>query len=220
MPRLKTPCEKINGWNIKQKDNEPSAVRAKAQIRERVLTGIGPEQAQVFDAFAGEGIMYREVWREAASYVGCDQEKFVRDERLAFVGDNRRVMRCIDLGAYNVFDFDAYGSPWEQVYLMIKRRKVAPGEKIGVVLTEGQGMKMDMGGMSGALSLIAGVRQYMPGMGAAQQQIINRAISRTAMMMGATIENHWQAISKFSSTIRYIGLVLRGAETSIDPSAG
>jgi hypothetical protein len=212
MPRLKTPCEKINGWAIRQKDSDPGAIRAKVQIRTAVLDGIGADEARVFDAFAGEGTMYREVWKNAASYVGCDLEKFVRDERVAYVADNRRVMRCIDIGAFNVFDFDAYGSPWEQVYLMIKRRQVAPGERIGVVLTEGQGMKMDMGGMSAALSLVAGVRQYMPGMGAAQQQIVNRAVSRTATMMNTTIEKHFQAISKHSSTIRYIGMVLRGAE--------
>ena len=47
-------------------------------------------------------------------------------------------------------------------------------------------------------------------MGGGQQHIVDRAIMRTASQMGATIERHWQAISKHSSTVRYIGLVLRG----------
>jgi hypothetical protein len=208
--KLDTPCGRINGWNIKKKDSDPAAFRAKAQIRSHVLKAIGAEQAHVFDGFAGEGGMYREVWHRAASCVGCDIERFVRDDRLAYVADNRRLMRNLDLGVFNIFDLDAHGSPWEQVYLLIKRRQVLPGELIGVVLTEGQGMKMDMGGMSGALSRVAGVRQYMPGMGAAQQQVINRALGRLALMMGAEIEKHYQAVSKHTSSIRYIGLVLRG----------
>jgi hypothetical protein len=210
MPRIKTdtPCGRINGWNIKQSDNHPAALKAKVQIRQNVLAAIGAETASVFDAFAGEGVMYQRVWHQAASCVGCDETKFCQDERLAYVGDNRRVMRGLDLTRFNIFDFDAYGSPWDQVYLMIKRRPVAPGERIGMVLTEGQGMKMDMGGMSYSLSRIAGVRQFMPGMGSAQEQVIDRAIARTAEAMGCKIEKQWQAVSKHSSTIRYIGLAM------------
>jgi hypothetical protein len=221
MPKLKTTSQKINGWNIQQTDNHPDAIHAKSEIRRRVLEQIGAAQAHVLDAFAGAGTMYRAVWHQAASCVGCDIEKFCPDDqRLAYVADNCRVMRCIDLAAFNIFDFDAYGSPWEPVYLMIKRRPVAPGERIGVVLTEGQGMKMSMGGMSGALSLVAGVRQYMPGMGAAQQDVINRALMRTAAAMRATIERQWQATSKASSTIRYIGVVMRGDAAALTPAPG
>jgi hypothetical protein len=215
MPRIKTTSEKINGWNIEKRANAPEAIKAKIAIRQSVLDVISAGEAHVFDAFAGDGTMFRAVWHQAASCVGCEEtELYLDDPREAFVGDNRRVMRCLDLSAYNVFDFDAYGSPWEQVYLMTMRRVVQPGERIGVILTEGQGMKMSMGGMSGALSKIGGVRQYLPGMGAGQQQIIDRAIMRTAAAMGATIERHWQAVSKHSSTIRYIGLVLRGNAVS------
>lgn len=213
MPRIKTACEKINGWDIRQKATSPSAAKAKAEIRSNVLQAIGAEQAHVFDAFGGDGGMFRAVWHQAASYVGCDNEVFNKsDDRLAYVADNRRLMRCIDLDQFNVFDLDAHGSPWEVAFLMIARRKVQPGERIGIVITEGQGMKMDMGGMSFALAKIAAVRQYMPGMGAAQQMVVDRAIARTATLMGCTIERQWQAIGKHSSTIRYIGLVIRGDE--------
>jgi hypothetical protein len=211
VPRIKSTSEKINGWNIQQRDNAPEATRAKVEIRRSVLDVIGAANAHVFDAFAGSGVMYRAVWQQAGSCVGCDEKAlFLEDPRAAFVGDNRRIMRCLDLTAFNIFDFDAYGSPWEQIYLMMVRRPIAPGEAIGVCLTEGQGMKMNMGGMSGALALVGGVRQYMPGLGASQQQIIDRALIRLAARMNASIERHWQAISKNSSTIRYIGLVLRG----------
>lgn len=210
MPRIKTTSEKINGWNIKKKASDPAAEKAKATIRQNVLAFIGAGQCHVFDAFAGQGGMYHAVWHQAASYVGCDNEVFSMDSRIAYVADNCRLMRNLDLAAWNVFDLDAYGSPWEQVYILIKRRAVASGERIGLILTEGQGMKMDMGGMALALSLVAGVSQYMPGMGAEQQRIVDRAVAHTATKMGCTIVKQWQAIGKHSSTLRYIGLVMEG----------
>ena len=88
----------------------------------------------MFDAFAGEGVLFRQVWHRAVSYVGCDL-KWYRDERLMFVADNHRVMRAIDLSAFNVFDIDSWGSPWDQVLILAARRPLAAGERLGLVLT-------------------------------------------------------------------------------------
>jgi tRNA G26 N,N-dimethylase Trm1 len=106
-------------------DNANAALSAKVAIRRAVMDALG-EPARVFEAFAGTGVLYRAIWREAASYVGCDLRYF-RDGRKVFVADNRRVMRVVDLGAFNLFDLDAYGSPWEQAVILAARRKVAPG---------------------------------------------------------------------------------------------
>ncbi|HVH77139.1 MAG TPA: hypothetical protein VM755_19655 [Stellaceae bacterium] len=46
-------------------------------------------------------------------------------------------MRAIDLAPFNLFDFDAWGSPWEHVAILCARRPVQPGERIGLVLTDG-----------------------------------------------------------------------------------
>lgn len=116
-----------------KQDSSPSAVRAKATIRHNVLTAIGAERAHVFDGFAGSGHMFGLVWRHAASCTGCDK-RFFRDGRVAFVADNVRVLRAIDLGRFNVFDFDAYGSPWEQITIVLARRRLQTGESIGLVL--------------------------------------------------------------------------------------
>src|SRR5256885_790586 len=89
-------------------DTGARARSAKVDIRRRVMEALG--SAAVFDAFAGAGEFYRLVWREAASYVGCDKRYFP-DDRRAYVADNRRVLRAIDLDAFNLFDLDAYGSP-------------------------------------------------------------------------------------------------------------
>lgn len=203
MPRLRDKLQ-----HVKKANTTPAASAAKAAIRRNVLQEIGPEAAHVFDAYAGSGEMYRLVWREAASYVGCDKE-YYPDDRLAYVVDNVRLMRAIDLYPFNIFDFDAHGSPWEQIYIMAVRRRLRPGESLGIVITEGQGMKFKLGGMSRPLAVMSGMRHFMPGLASAQPEVIDRALNRLASMMDGSWTRRWEAVGKGGSTIRYIGLVLR-----------
>lgn len=191
-----------------KRDNSKPAEKAKATIRQHVLEAIGAGQARVFDAFAGEGAMYRAVWKDAAGYVGCDRQWFPEDPRAAFVADNRRVLRAVDLMPYTVFDLDAHGSPWEQLAIVAARRPLAVGERVGVVLTEGQGLKMNMGGLGHAMATLAGVKTHMPGMGAARDQLIERALRKVCTMMHASIERRWQAQGNKGSRVSYIGMVL------------
>ena len=194
--------------NLSKTDNASGYTKAKINIRELVLAAIGAKAA-VFDAFAGEGHMHDAVWHKAASYTGCD-ERFFADKRLAFVADNRRVLRALDLAQFNVFDLDAYGSPWEQAYIVARRRALKPGERIGVVITEGTGMKMKMGGIPRVLSMLSGIKAK-PGLGKGdvQDDVIARAILRIAELMNASIERRWQATGKVGSRMVYCGLVLK-----------
>lgn len=131
--------------NSEKKDSHVKGIAAKVSLRAWVLENIGKEKASVFDAFAGSGVMFRSVWAEAASYCGCD-EKFFRDRRPAFVADNLRVLRVINLSRFNIFDLDAYGSPWSQAWIIATRRGILKqGEKIGFVTTDGGRMKSKMG---------------------------------------------------------------------------
>jgi hypothetical protein len=193
-----------------KKDNSRVAEKAKLTVRQNVLAAIGAADAHVFDAFAGEGRMYREVWRQAASYVGCDTDLFM-DERLAFVADNRRVLRAIDLGRFSIIDLDSYGSPWEQIYIIAARRALAAGDRLGLVITEGTGLKMNMGGIPKPLSLLARIKTHMPGMGAARDEVIDRAIREVCRMMQARVTHRWQAQGNRGSRVGYIGLVLEAA---------
>jgi hypothetical protein len=192
-----------------KRDNSHAAEGAKTRIREMVLAAIGAENARVFDAFAGAGLMHSAVWHQAAEYVGCDKQWF-HDDRKAYVGDNRRVMRAIDLSKFTIFDCDAHGCPWEQLYILAARRPLAPGEVLGLVVTEGLGLKQNMGGTSKALAKLARIRTHMPGMGAARNDLIERALRRICEMMHAKVERRWQADGNKGSRVAYIGLVLRG----------
>ena len=192
-----------------KKHNSAAAWGAKVDIRERVLDFVGAGQARVFDAFAGNGKLHDAVWSGAAAYQGCDMTLYL-DSRTMFCADNRRVLRCIDLGTFNIFDLDAFGSPWEQAGIIAARRPVAAGEKIGLVLTLGEGLNLKMGGMPKALGRLAGFTQGVPG-ALRDGEIADRAIRGIARRMSCEIVHRWQAERKGASNMRYVGLALQGS---------
>jgi hypothetical protein len=192
--------------------NRAGAVGAKVDIRSRVLAAVGAG-ARVFDAFAGAGEMHDAVWRDAAGYAGCDQRWF-RDDRLCWVADNRRVLRSIDLAPYSIFDLDAWGSPWEQALIIAARRAVVPGEKIGMVLTEGSGMRMKQGHLPKALAQIAGLDWHVAGTARLRNEIIDRAVAGLARKMACHRVHQWQAAGKNGSAMLYLGVVLRGGQAA------
>lgn len=193
----------------KKYNNHPSALSAKIDIRSRVLDMVGPRTA-VFDAFAGEGQLYRQVWCRADYYVGCDRNWY-RDARLMYVADSRRVMRAIDLGQFNVFDLDAWGSPWEFALIICARRSVKPKETIGLVITDGSSLKMRMGGLPHALAQLAGVAPWIVGAQRAPD-LIDRAIAEVSRRLRCRLVKRWEAQGTSGARMRYIGLVLEGLD--------
>jgi hypothetical protein len=192
-------------------DNAGAALPAKVQIRQHVLAAIGADNARVFDAFAGEGQLYRRVWHQAAGYVGCDRN-WLRDERLMYAADSRRVMRALPLQEFSIFDFDAYGSPWEHVVILCARCRLQPGQRFGLILTEGSGLNLKFGAMPSALAQLAGLRA-MPGLNRerAYGALLDRALAAAAGRLGGRIVKRWQATGKTGAQVHYIGLVLEGA---------
>jgi len=192
-------------------DNAKHGVKAKVEIRRRVLEALTPEKTRVFDAFAGTGVMWAQVWRQAAEYVGCD-ERWHDDARCCFVADNRRVLRCLDLSAFTCFDLDAYGSPWEQALIVAARRPVATGERIGLVVTEGTSLNTRLSGWPYALCQAAGIVR-MPQMGQTgnHDELVSRALHGVARRMRCRILREWRAIGVTGAKMRYMGAVLEGA---------
>jgi hypothetical protein len=193
-------------------DNAKRGKSAKVALRQMVADAIeGP--LHVFEAFAGTGELYRAVWQHrAASYAGCDLRYF-RDGRRVFVADNRRVLRAIDLAAFNVFDLDAYGSPWEQALIIAARRTLKPGERIGIVVTEGNGLNYKNGVVPHAVSELIGLRHAMtPGraLNGRRAEIQERIWQALAARLGATLERLWRAQGVSGQSVSYMGAVLRG----------
>lgn len=180
-------------------DNNPQAFKAKVDIRRRVLAAAG-DQVGVFDGFAGSGEMYSAVWKEAAIYVGCDLKR-QGDGRMMFAADNRRVLRAIDLAPFNVFDLDAYGSPWEQAIIIADRRRVAPGELVGLVLTEGAGLSYKANVVPLAIAALTGLRAGIVGLAKKQDAIIDRAIAGLAKRMSCEVVKRWQAEGRTGASL-------------------
>jgi hypothetical protein len=190
-----------------QQDSHHARRRAKIELRKAVLAEIGADRADVFDAFAGMGEMYRAAWSGAASYVGCDT-RWCDDDRLAFVADNRRVLRCIDLSPFTVFDLDAYGSPWEQALIIAARRRTVPGERLGLVLTEGSGLNLRMGGMPAALRIVAELSGIPAAGKDGRAELLERAIAGLCKRMGCRLTRRWQADGFGGASVVYVALVL------------
>jgi hypothetical protein len=197
-------------------DNGRGAKRAKVELREHVLEAVQP--ARVFDAFCGLGEMWSSVWNKAASYVGCDSREWTADEKhKRFVADNRLVMRCVDLQAFNVFDFDAYGSPWDQLIILAKRRTWAEGEIGAVVITDGSSMKTRFGSVSTSMAAMLGVsRDGLPRSMKTAAEIQKLLIGKWCKVAGVRAQRIWRAEGKGSGrggqTMTYTAIVFEGCK--------
>jgi hypothetical protein len=139
--------------------NAPAATAAKIELRRKVLEHLTP--AHVFDCYCGpEGVMWAGAWKDAAGYVGCDLEWHQDDPRRRYVGDTLRVLRNVDLAPWNVFDVDAFGSPWEVLTILAARRTWAPGERGAVVITDGSGKRLNFGAAPKALCALVGLSNF------------------------------------------------------------
>lgn len=194
-----------------QRHNSRGATPAKIQIRRHVLAALTPERSHVFEANAGAGVMWAGVWQEAASYVGCDLTWY-NDDRCVYVADNRRVLRAIDLDAFTVFDFDPFGSPWEQALILAGRRKVRPGERLGIVLTEGTSLKTRFAELPWAMREAAGLLKGTSGVGRAHDEIIARALHGVVARMGGRVVQQWYATGNTGAQMRYTSAVIERAD--------
>jgi hypothetical protein len=198
-------------WGPKWKPRDNTRfIDVKLQIRRSVLQAVTPERAVVFDAFAGTGQMWGHVWKDAAAYVGCD-EAWHNDARCCFVADNRRVLRAIDLTPFTCFDLDAYGSPWDQLGIIAARRHLAPGERIGIVLTEGTWLKTRSKDPVRGLRVALPRKLITPIPHSVHDELIARALRHLVGRMGGRITRTWVAIGTTGARVRYVGIVVEAA---------
>lgn len=112
-----------------------SAPELKAELRRRLVTELGGiAEARVLETHAGPGVMRLAAYKGVADWLGVDSDPASPDSIHA---DNRLVLRAIDLGRFNLFDVDAFGSPWEQLWIVSMRREIKRGEQLGIALTSG-----------------------------------------------------------------------------------
>jgi hypothetical protein len=175
--------------------NAPAAVSAKVALRQRALEFVGGSgRALVFDAFAGRGEMWRAVWSQSAGYVGVDKTWQSSDPGRRFVGDNRTVMRAIELGGFNVFDFDAFGSPWEQMVILAARRRWKRRERGAIVITDGASLKLRFGAAPAAMAQLCGIDgRSLPPKESTSDIIQKTALSAWCKKVGIKLVKMWRA---------------------------
>lgn len=191
----------------KKTDNNDQAMKAKVELRQKVLEAI--PSAHVFDAFAGSGKMHDAVWHRAASYVGCDLRWF-RDQRRVFVANNLRVLRAIPLEPYNVFDLDAYGAPWEQAIVILERRAWRSGELVAFILTDGSGLRLRFGGLPKSTQALARLPMDNLETGFGRREwLFDRCIAGVAKRANADVTMQFRAKGKTGSGMLYGCIVLK-----------
>lgn len=190
-------------------DNHPASRANKVALREAVFKWIAPEKCIVFDAFAGQGEMHRLVWHRAAKYVGCDL-KWYPDDREAFVADNSRVLRTVDLAPFNVIDLDSYGCPYEQAIIVAARRELAKGEIIAFCLTDGSGLRLKMGGVPKAIRELTGLAAKIECANRSHHEITAMCLRALATRIGARLVDRWEAVGKTGAQVLYTTAIFAG----------
>lgn len=198
-------------------ENKAWGVAAKVALRERAAAHVGGiEAARVFDAYAGSGMMWRRVWRGAAEYVGCDVRDIYDPQRALYIGDSTRVMRAIDLGAFNVFDLDAYGAPWKAGFVLASRRKLAKGERAAVLFTDGASINAHFGSIDKVFMRLAGdpPKDTVP---KNWERVTQAAIQNLAGVMGAEVAWCDVRLRNGSACYSAVGLIGTGAALAAQP---
>ena len=194
--------------------NSTGSILDKIEIRLNVL-GMMPK-SNVLDVYCGPiGEMWSSVWVKADSYIGCDLEWDIKDPRPRFVGDSLRILRSLDLSKYNIFDVDAFGSPWEVMQIILSKRTWQAGELGAVALTDGTSMNTRWGAIPLAMAELVGVgagRLAPTGLSADALQAM--ALRSWCKLANVKPLQMWQAHGTSSGggtlTMAYTGIVFEG----------
>lgn len=180
--------------------------QAKRDIREFTLHNI--RSAHVLEVYCGGGEMYRDIWREADSYTGVDNKKYF-DERHTICGDAEKVVSAIDLGSFNVFDIDAYGSPYEVLDIITNRIRASEHKKIGFVITDGIEMDLKLGRICKGLRLLTGINMHIVKRAhVIHDDLISSVIARVSERLQMKVDAVKIARGKTGASMRYYAFLL------------
>lgn len=181
-----------------KKDNHN--LRAKLDLRRHFLRKFHKETAaDVLDCFRGEGVIWGQLQTEfkLAGYTGLD----VRPLRGGLHMNSLEYLRGPSW-QHDVFDLDAYGSPWKH-YLRILARIQTPAS---VFLTIGCA---GLGGQDREAMKMLGLPDVIPhGMQKGLNDMIIRHMLALPLARGYSIVESLEALNP-GGTARYIGLRLK-----------
>lgn len=102
-----------------------------------------PKRARVLDLFCGNGEMYSRVYKDRVEYYhGIDKEK-IHNPKICTLTNNIVYITRNDIDDFNTFDLDDYGTPWKQLYLILKKLKQ---DEVTIFVTDGLVLSQKMDG--------------------------------------------------------------------------
>lgn len=178
---------------------------AKREIREAVLSKV--ESPSVLEVFCGSGEMYQSVWHKADNYTGIDKVKQF-DSRHTVCGDAEKAIRIVDLRIYNIFDIDAYGSPYEVLARVLG--SVSPEwRSVGFVLTDGIAMDLKLGRICKGVRMLTGINGHIAKRAhVLHDEIISMVIDKVADSICGSVSMVKMATGKTGSQMKYYGFVV------------
>lgn len=196
----------MSKFNGVKTDN--AKITAKKEIRENVLSMIKERgSANIIEVFCGTGEMYQSVWKRADKYLGIDKLKFF-DERTTICGDALKALLTIDISEFNIFDIDAYGSPYDCLSI-ITDKLIGRKGIIGFVITDGSGMDLKMGNISKGLQKIVGLDvNKVAKIYKFHDLLIKKIVENISIKLGADIIQTSIAKGKTGAAMRYYSYVL------------
>ena len=100
-----------------------SYLKYKALLRLETINLIPKKSIKVLECYSGEGIIWKEVKMASKKQISILQiEKQKGKNKFAIYGDNIKVMKSIDLNAFDIIDLDAYGIPYEQLKIIFQNK--------------------------------------------------------------------------------------------------
>jgi hypothetical protein len=114
----------MSGWNMSRQatktNNDPKWISRKIELR--LLSLPQKQDIRVLDAFGGEGVLWKSVKdlsKLNIKILGIDKKEYSSKQ---LKGDNLKFLSSMDLSQFDIIDLDAYGSPFEQLNILYKRK--------------------------------------------------------------------------------------------------
>lgn len=192
---------------FKGKKTDNAAVKEKESIRLMAFDHIGA--VGVVEFFSGSGEMYRSVWSRSKMYLGVDRRKFF-DERNTICGDCSTEARKIDLSKYNVFDIDAYGSPYTVINNILNNQTLKRDRKLFFVVTDGTAMDLRLGRICIGIRSILGIFEHDKIKRAhhLHDALIDRICETVASRLSMDLSFFVKATGKTGSKMKYYAFLL------------
>lgn len=182
-------------------------IAAKSKLRENLIN-VMPGKTSVLEIFCGKGEMYDAVWHKANRYTGIDK-RFFSDHRHVLHGDALSVVSQIDCSDYNIFDIDAYGSPYDILLEIVTQLSKKNIDQVGFCITDGVQMDLRMGNVTKAMSELSGLNfKKIGGAHRMHDQLIIRIIDNIAALLNGYIVDSNIAIGATGSGMRYYTFIV------------